>query len=498
MVHYPLAGPGKTAWYGPRGATPIAISNPWRFRVNGYAAGIIGTTSYRSTIRNSGRESPLPGVNKIEVTLNLRADLVLLPVATSFVEKSALAFGLDEPEALALTLAAEEVFAYLCRVAAPGREVHMHCRGRGYYVEQDFLFQARDFNMRAFNLTAAVPFDDHAGMEETGLLIASRMVDRFRFSEEDRGLRLVLVKEKSYPELSHLQDPAAKPLTEFSMRPPDPEELKLFVRRINQDYPRQLVPSGFAFPGKVVDMVASGEYHAIIAADRAGHIGGGLVWRWDGSHLVEFFGPYVIQQPEGSGIRRAIVDACIAAVARTQAVGLINRYPSPDLPAQYFELLGNLTLQQSTGPAIQMGAYYRHLTEDAGLAVWAPPDLEAFLRREYGRLFFAREIRTVRDEGESLSPFSVLSAELDRAAGRGTLHPVWWGKDFPETLRAYLDTLVKEGFLNLFFEMDLGKAWHCHFAPALLDLGFEPRLVLPYAGKGDLVVFQHKAGGTTS
>jgi hypothetical protein len=209
----------------------------------------------------------LQGVQKTEVTLSLRADLVLLPVATSFVENAAQAFGLEASEALALTLAAEEVFAYLCRVAAPGREVHMHCRGGGYYVEQDFLFHAQDFNMRAFNLTAAVPFDDHAGMEETGLLIASRMVDRFRFSEEDRGLRLVLVKEKSYPELPTLPSPEAIPLVQFSVRPPDPEELKLLVRWINQEFSKHLVPSGFSLPGKVVDMVACGEYHAIIATD---------------------------------------------------------------------------------------------------------------------------------------------------------------------------------------------------------------------------------------
>jgi hypothetical protein len=441
-----------------------------------------------------GQEPALQEDQTAHLKLSLRADLVLLPVATSFVENAARAFAVGDSEALALTLAAEEIFAYLCRVAAPGRPVEMRCLGRGYYVELDFRFQAGDFNMRAFNLTAAVSFDDHAEMEETGLLIASRMVDRFQFFEEDRGLRLVLIKEKSYPAWSELQVPEPKPLESFSVRVPDPEELKTLVRWMNQRYATTMFPLSFTFPGKVVDMVASNEYHAIVAADKTGHVGGGLIWHWGAGRLVEFFGPYLFNQIPGSGVARALVDSCIGSVARTHTVGLINRCPTPELPTEYFEPLSDLTFRQKDGTLAHIRSYYRHLEEDPGLAVWAHPSMEAFLRAEYRRLVFAREIKPVSEEGESHSQFSVLSAELDREAGRATLHPVWWGNDFRETLNAYVDTLLKEDLPNIFFEMDLGKSWHCHFAPALVDSGFAPRLVLPYAGKGDLVVFQYEAG----
>ena len=114
----------------------------------------------------------MQSVYRAEVTLSLRADQIFLPVATSFVEKAAVAFGLAEPEALSLTLAAEEIFAYLCSAAAPGKEVLMKCRSGGYYVDQEFLFEARDFNMKAFNLTASVSMDHQDGTDETGLLIA--------------------------------------------------------------------------------------------------------------------------------------------------------------------------------------------------------------------------------------------------------------------------------------------------------------------------------------
>ena len=85
----------------------------------------------------------MQSIHKPEVTLSLQADLIFLPVATSFVEKAAVAFGLAEPDALSLTLATEEIFAYLSGVAAPRKEVVMKCRSGGYYVDQEFLFEAQ-------------------------------------------------------------------------------------------------------------------------------------------------------------------------------------------------------------------------------------------------------------------------------------------------------------------------------------------------------------------
>ncbi len=99
---------------------------------------------------------------------------------------------------------------------------------------------------------------------------------------------------------------------------------------------------------------------------------------------------------------------------------------------------------------------------------------------------------------ESLLPGSqVLSAEFDRGASQVTLRPVWWGLDSEENVANHVRVLRDEGMSGILFEIDLGKPWHSRFTTALFSAGFEPRLVLPYAGKGDLVVFQH-AGGERS
>jgi hypothetical protein len=438
----------------------------------------------------------LQAYQKLEVTLGLRADVAYVPLAVSFVEEASTAFGMGEAETLSLMLAAEEVFAYLCRVSASS-PVQMRCRSGGYFVEHELVFHARDFDMKAFNLTAVSALDEQTGMDETGLMIASRMVDRFRFFKDDDELHLVLISEKAYPESGDVDVPVSIPLTDFVIRPPDPEELKLFVHLARQAYSAPIVPRSFNFPGKVTDMAAFGEYHAAIAADDVGHMGGGIVWRWEGSGLVEFLGPYVFNQPAESGVAQALVDHCLSATARTRTIGLINRYPTPELPTEYFDRLGSLTLTVN-GESLEMTTYFRHLEEDLGSAMWAHPLIRDFLANEYHKLFFAREIKPVRDEGESGSPSSVLSADFDRAAGIVTLYPIWWGQDSRETLAAYVETLLNDGLHSVFFEMDLGASWQCHFTPALLELGFEPRLVIPHAGKGDVVVFQYKTGESVS
>ena len=102
------------------------------------------------------------------VSLNVQADAVFLPLATSFVENAAVGLGLDHAEALSLTLATEEIFSYLCQMALPDQAIEIRCSSGGYYIRADFHFSVEDFNMRAFNLTATVSVDDEAAWKRWG------------------------------------------------------------------------------------------------------------------------------------------------------------------------------------------------------------------------------------------------------------------------------------------------------------------------------------------
>jgi hypothetical protein len=47
----------------------------------------------------------------------------------------------------------------------------------------------------------------------------------------------------------------------------------------------------------------------------------------------------------------------------------------------------------------------------------------------------------------------------------------------------------REGLTSIFFEMDLGASWQAEFAPEVLQLGFNPQMLLPHSGSGDLLLF---------
>ena len=134
------------------------------------------------------------------------------------------------------------------------------------------------------------------------------------------------------------------------------------------------------------------------------------------------------------------------------------------------------------------------LGEDPGSEVWAHPDLEPFLRDTYRRHAFAREIRLTESQGEKRQPHSVFAVKFERAAGLVTVRPLWDGEDAKETLAEHVRVLQKDGIANIFFRMDLGRAWQANLTPALLANGFSPNLVIPYGGKGDLAIFQHGRG----
>lgn len=431
----------------------------------------------------------------IRVCLNIHLAPEFLRLVTSFAEESARAFGMGTAEVLKLTLACEEIFAYLCRVGQTDETITIEAANGGYYVQLKFLFKTHELNLRAFNLTATVSLDDSDSLEEMGLLIASRSVERFHiFKEMPEELGLVLIKEKAYPESAGLQIPEIKPLTNFSVKLPDADSLKLFVRLAAAHYPVCFYPQDLRLPGKVVDMVALGEYGVRVATDEQGQIGGGVIWRWIGTKTVEFFGPLLFNQQNDLGLSEALIDACIGEIAKTDALGLINRYPTPEMPNGYFESLGTIDLVQPEGDARPRSVYYRQLREDLGCQVWAHPGLEAFLKAQYSRLFLAREIRLTRHEGEQRPPYSIFAPQFDRTNRQITLRAAWDGADAAENLARHIKVLKAENLSNIFFEVDLAHAWQAALTAILLAQGFMPRLVIPYGGKADVVVFQYQGG----
>jgi anti-sigma regulatory factor (Ser/Thr protein kinase) len=423
--------------------------------------------------------------------IKIPVEEAFLRLAPMFVGQGAVGLGLDAEAAEELSLAAEEIMAYLVRAGSRGGEVEIRCFAGSHYVQAVFSFSLENLGLRAFNMTATVNLDEEAGMDEMELLIASRMADKFRIARGSNGNpELTLIKEFSYPEISGELVGEVQPLSRFTLAEPDAGQIKWFLRQVHTFCHVSVFPRNFLFPGKIVDMAAAGDFQLLVAVGPAGEIGGGIAWKWEGDKTVELFGPYIFHDKTGPEMARELMDGCISRVARSSALVLINRMPPPELPDGYLEPLGTISMAGADGVPQRITAYFREIHEDMGAVSWVHADLLDFLEKEYGRLYFPREIREITADGETDEPFSVLSAEVDRRLGRATLRPIWPGVDRLENLKNHLNMLQHEGLDTALFEMDLGVSWQAEFAPALLQLGFSPQILLPHAGSGDLLIFE--------
>lgn len=431
-------------------------------------------------------------VRKGEIAIELDLLAQNLPVIMKVVEQSALVFGMQTREALALTLAAEEVFSYLCAHADIKENIRAVCKNGIYYVRIDLIFSKSNLNLRAFNLGVDVDLEDDSHLEEMGLLIAARSVERLFINDEPGpSMTLTLYKEKSYPAAETQSGHTREEIKQFFIEPAGQEDLKFFCQRaVELACDESLLPPFMNYPGKLVDMIGSGEYQAALAFDERQEVAGGIVWKARGEKTVECFGPYLLATVDG--MAEALTEHCLEQIGRSEAVGIINRSGITELSRPYFEELGTVLNYQAGGQTRRAAAYYRQLGEDLGQRVWTHGALLPYLQSEYQRLFLPRDIRVVSSMGEQGHRHSVFSAEL--GSGQVLLRPLLGGEDAADNLNRHLKLLNREQILNIFFELDLGVAWQAELVPALLEKGFNPCLILPYAGKGDLLLMQYRAG----
>lgn len=429
-----------------------------------------------------------------KVFLKTRLEEPFLPLVLTFAEESVKALGFGQVEADRLRLAAEEVFLYLCDTAPAGEDLEIEILDHVYYVKVRFLFPSMQFDPYALNLTARITPDDE-DMKNLGLLIASRSVDHFYIQQGRKGgLVLTLVKEKCYPEVSpDPQSPTTPNIDDVAFITPDSALTKSFVKSADKKYGSTSFPASCRQPAKVVDMVASGDYRLVVAAGtgrQALEIGGGLLWRNVGKGMIEFFGPYVFDVKQGNKVTLGLVERFLGEVAKSRAFFVVGRYTTESLPLDYFELLGTISHTSPDKGMRESPFFYRQLHEDPGCQVWAHPDLAPFLREHYRRLLLPREVLPLKWEGEKRDAHSAFTVRFDRTQKSARLRPVWDGEDAARNLSDHKGVLSEEGFDNIFFEMDLGQSWQGFLTPALLENGFEPVLVLPGAGEGDIVLFQ--------
>jgi len=434
--------------------------------------------------------TPLSAPNDT-VSLSIPALAPYMKLLSRFVETCGEASGLVRPDCISLELATEEVFMYMTHTACPGNTLNIECRNGIYYSELIFRCSAADMNLRGLNIVpvAAPSLDDECDLTEIGLLMAARSVDRLQITmEKHNQIMLCLTKEKTYPRIVE-EPPTPETVGSITVETPDPERIKHFSLLVGARFPEQDRPSFFHYPGKLVDMVAGGKYHCLIAMDARKNIQGGILFFPRTEKIVECFGPYVFVPAAGVG--EALLDACIGKIARGKALGLLNSCGLPRRLENNFEALGHQTFYPTDGPALPVPSFYRHLHEDPGAEVWSHACLESYLTEHYRRLYLMRRIRLIRDMQETRSGFSLFTAEIGHEQSRASLSPLLPGADCAQNLARHIRFIAQERIRNIFFTLDLDIPWHAELMPFLLGQGFRPQMIMPFAGRSDLLVFQY-------
>jgi len=327
-------------------------------------------------------------------------------------------------------------------------------------------------------------------------------VDRLRVERAKAGaLRVVLVQEKNFPLVTPKEtETPATPEQPFALArniPPDEFEPLLHAASLEAQrlYPLHLLYKPLLQSAKLAAMVRGGETETALALDRRGRPVCLLCWERTGASNAIFFGPYVfgLVQREAVGlVATLVVEEFLNRVARSDIVGVFSGLATPELPAAYFEQLGEVPYRLEQDLVVRIVSWYRHLREDFGATVWTQHGLEPFLRQRYDELAFVREFRAVNTaRNETVQAGSSLFAlDVRRELSEAVIRPLENGGDYSENLDRHLVALAAGGIRNVFFHLDLGHSWQAALAPLLFGRGFAPVLLLPCAGYSDILVMQ--------
>jgi hypothetical protein len=420
-----------------------------------------------------------------------------LPVALEFTEKAARGFAFGEREIGGLVLAVEEIFTFYLEQLTGTTGIDLLLENEHYQLVLTLTFRMANPELRAFNLTYRVDPDDEASLAGLGPMIAARSVTRLRLAlGKSEQVSLQLTREREYAPAVATALPTLDAHTALRLYEPTREDTKHFgclLATCNNAF----VPSFLARPGMAADMLACGAIGALLA-NRGDAMVGGLLWRRLSASTVELFGPYLLYADAQDEVLTRLLDEAVGLVSRTGARALMRRQGPLLGFERFFDFLGELTLAESTTKASDNAGsvctyYYRQLREESGGTVYAEARFAGFLRTAYERLSLPRRVRETSLQGEESivgqGGASVLSVDFESHHALATLRLLATGRDLADNLAAHLILLEHKRMRNVIVEIDTGCNDSTAFAPVLYDAGFLPRLLLPEAGKGDLVLF---------
>lgn len=420
-----------------------------------------------------------------------------LPLATGFVENSSRAFGFAPRESSSLVLATEELYSYYCARAGNDSVIDISLENEIYRLVLVISFRMTNPDMRAFNLTFNVDHENDESLDMLGPMIASRTVSSLKIDfGQNEKMFITATRNRDYPAQIAVCSPEVKSSPAVKTGPPSIMDMQHFSSLVSGAFPA-LAPSFLLCSGMASDMLASGAVSAIFAYNRD-TILGGTVWTELTETCVEIFGPYVFcgATAYADTVASTLLDDCMGKISRTKTRSILRRQDRLDNYEKYFDYLGNTETTTPDGETRERPHYYRQLREETSAAVYCDRQFGTFLKDHYDRLCLPRQVREMDFQIHNLREYSVISVEFDRGHSSAILRPMCAGLDMASNISAHIELLEKENILNILAETDTGKNEEMMFTSSLIKSGFKPRLIIPEAGTGDIVVFSCPGAGS--
>ena len=431
-----------------------------------------------------------PSNSTARSTASIPFDMSFLPLAIEFVDKGAHGFGYSDKESMGLVLAMEELFCFYERQSAANSTIEIELEDQEYRLLLSISFRTANPDMRAFNLTWHASPDSDESLEMLGPMIAARSVSSLRLDfGSDERIILRMTRNRDYAAAASVAFPPANLKGNLRLADPSPNDLRHFAAMAATSG-NPFIPPFLASPGMAVDMHSAGHLNALLLLNDD-WITAGVLCLPLPDPCLELYGPYMFgSDPDDEGLTM-LLDEALGRISRTKYHGLIRRQGPLEGYEQFFDFLGDLELTGISGEAGHCSYYYRQLREESGGAIYCSGGLAAFLNDQYERLCLPRQVREGGVEQNRLRDASVLAVELEYARSLAIIRPLCAGKDMAENLVGHLELLKGDGINNFIVEIDTGRSEETAFAAALESSGFTPRLLIPEAGRSDLVIYDH-------
>jgi len=429
-------------------------------------------------------------ITKKSAVVRIPFSAPFLPLAMEFADKGARGFGYGDREAGGLVLAVEELFSFYAQRAAGGSMVEIGLEDQGYRLALSISFHAANPDMRAFNLTWRVSHDCEESLHMLGPMLAARSVSSLRL-DFDANERVVIrmTRDRDYAPAGAAPLPPRDSAKAVRPADPSPDDLRHFAAMVTESG-SPFLPSFLARPGMAADMLAAGHLHAVLALDND-WIVGGVLWRPLTDTCIELYGPYLFCDDPDDRTLTMLMDEAVARISHSRSRGLVRRQGALAGHERFFDFLGELEMAGISGHGANSVYYYRQLREESGGVIYCAGSLADFLREQYDRLCLPRQVRESGGDTARLRDASVLAVELEYPRSLAIIRPLCAGRDMSVNLAGHLDLLRGEGIHNFIVEINTGRTEDTAFADALAETGFVPRLLIPDAGQGDLVIYDH-------